>query len=110
MAGENKELDAINEALQKGMREEHLLPRGMKLYGTIVSAKRKKTVTVERQLAKKIGKYKRMALVRSKVSAHVPGQVNLKEGMLVEIQQTRKISKTKSWVVTKVLSLEGGKA
>ncbi len=93
----------INKMLEAGMREEHLLPRGMKLYGTVVSTKRKKTVTVERQLAKYLGKYKRQALTKSKIAAHVPGGVQLKEGDVVEIQQTRKISKTKSWVVTRVL-------
>ncbi len=72
------------------------------LTGRVVSDKRAKTVTVlvERRVQHELyGKY----IVRSKkYSAHdEDGQYHL--GDLVEIAESRPISKTKSWVVTRLL-------
>lgn len=72
------------------------------LTGRVVSDKRNKTVTVlvERRVQHELyGKY----IVRSKkYSAHdEQGQFHL--GDLVEIAESRPISKTKSWVVTRLL-------
>ncbi len=72
------------------------------LTGRVVSDKRAKTVTVlvERRVQHELyGKY----IVRSKkYSAHDEGgQYHL--GDLVEIAESRPISKTKSWIVTRLL-------
>ncbi|MBU6439718.1 MAG: 30S ribosomal protein S17 [Xanthomonadaceae bacterium] len=72
------------------------------LSGRVVSDKRSKTVTVlvERRVQHELyGKY----IVRSKkYSAHdEKGEYHL--GDLVEIAETRPISKTKAWVVTRLL-------
>jgi small subunit ribosomal protein S17 len=71
------------------------------LVGRVVSNKMQKTVTVvvERKVKHPIyGKY----IVKStRYHAHVEDQVN--EGDTVEIQESRPISKTKAWVVTKVV-------
>ena len=72
------------------------------LTGRVVSDKRNKTVTVlvERRVQHELyGKY----IVRSKkYSAHdEQGQFHL--GDLVEIAESRPISKTKSWVVTRLI-------
>ncbi len=72
------------------------------LSGRVVSDKRSKTVTVlvERRVQHELyGKY----IVRSKkYSAHdEKGEYHL--GDLVEIAETRPISKTKTWVVTRLL-------
>ena len=72
------------------------------LSGRVVSDKRSKTVTVlvERLVQHELyGKY----IVRSKkYSAHdEKGEYHL--GDLVEIAETRPISKTKAWVVTRLL-------
>ena len=72
------------------------------LSGRVVSDKRLKTVTVlvERRVQHELyGKY----IVRSKkYSAHdEKGEYHL--GDLVEIAETRPISKTKAWVVTRLL-------
>ncbi|RME79526.1 MAG: 30S ribosomal protein S17 [Methanobacteriota archaeon] len=96
-------IEDINKQLEQGLKQESLLPRGMYITGRVISKKRRKTVTVERELVKKIAKYSRWAKVRSKIAAHVPDNVDIKEGDFVEIGQTRKISKTKSWVVTRVI-------
>lgn len=72
------------------------------LTGRVVSDKRAKTVTVlvERRVQHELyGKY----IVQSKkYSAHdEDGQYHL--GDLVEISESRPISKTKSWVVTRLV-------
>jgi|GEM_PF-2466032 len=100
-------LDAINNVIQESLKEERLLPRGMKLQGKVVSTKRKKTITVQIDRVKKFKKYKRVAKAISKIHAHVPGNVEIKDGDIVEIRQTRKISKTKAWVVTKIIKRMG---
>ena len=72
------------------------------LSGRVVSDKRTKTVTVlvERRVQHELyGKY----IVRSKkYSAHdEKGEYHV--GDLVEIAETRPLSKTKSWIVTRLL-------
>src|SRR3989338_375816 len=77
--------------------------RGQLLTGIVVSAKAPKTVTVERQITKYIKKYERYKKAKSKVQAHNPQEINAKEGDMVLIGETRKISKTKNFVVLKIL-------
>ncbi|MCX8190370.1 MAG: 30S ribosomal protein S17 [Candidatus Diapherotrites archaeon] len=78
--------------------------RGDYLEGKVVSAKTKKTVTVERPLIKYIKKYERYAKARSRIHAHNPDCINAKVGDHVLIGETRKLSKHKSFVVLKILS------
>lgn len=72
------------------------------LVGRVVSNKMNKTVTVlvERRVKHPLyGKY----MVRSK-KYHAHDETNqFKEGDTVEIQETRPISKTKAWTVTKLV-------
>ena len=72
------------------------------LVGRVVSNKMDKTVTVlvERKVKHPVyGKY----VVRS-TKFHAHDEANkLNEGDLVEIAETRPISKTKSWTVTRVV-------
>ena len=96
-------LEEVNRQLQEKLREEGLIPRGMALVGKVVSTRRRKTVTVMRELIRKVGKYKRYAREVSKVHAHVPEGVDIKEGDIVEIRETRKISKTKNFVVWRII-------
>ena len=77
--------------------------RGATMVGKVVSDRGKKTVIVERAYIKKIPKYKKFARARSKIAAHNPECINAKVGDTVLIGETRKISKTKSWTVIKVL-------
>ena len=72
------------------------------LSGRVVSDKRNKTVTVlvERRVQHEL--YGKIIVQSRKYSAHdEDGQYHL--GDLVEIAETRPISKTKSWVVTRLL-------
>ena len=71
------------------------------LSGRVTSNKMQKTVTVliERKVKHPVfGKY----VVRSK-KYHAHTEDSYREGDLVEIQEGRPVSKTKSWYVTKLL-------
>lgn len=75
------------------------------LYGKVTSTKMAKTVTVlvERKVKHPVyGKY----MVRS-TKFHAHTEQALVEGDLVEIQETRPISKTKAWVVTRKVQAIG---
>jgi len=77
--------------------------RGFTVQGIVVSDRRKKTVTVQRDLVTYVPKYKRYARKISKIAAHNPDEIGAKLGDLVEIAECRKISKTKAWIVTSVV-------
>lgn len=82
--------------------------RGNLFTGIVTSAKADKTVTVERQLVKKVRKYERYKKIKSKIHAHNSKCVSAKEGDTVRLGETRKLSKTKSFVVLEVLKTETG--
>lgn len=92
----NAEVNA--EASREVVRES--FPRTLE--GRVISNRMQKTVTVlvERRVKHPLyGKY----LVRSrKYHAHVETECN--EGDTVQIRESRPISRTKSWVVTKILT------
>ena len=83
--------------------KDNYIVRGATTTGRVVSAKAKKTVVVERDITIKIGKYKRWARRKSRISAHNPESIGADVGDTVKIGQTRKISKTKAWVVMEIL-------
>lgn len=76
--------------------------RGNVFEGKVVSAKADKSATVQMTSIRKVPKYERYMKVRSKVHAHNPKCINAKEGDQVVIGETRKLSKTKSFVVMEV--------
>ena len=80
--------------------------RGNVFTGIVTSAKAEKTVTVERQLVKKVRKYERYKKIKSKIHAHNSKCLSAKEGDTVRIGETRKLSKTKSFVVMDILKTE----
>lgn len=82
---------------------DNLSTRGGILTGRVVSDKMKMTVIIERDITKYYSKYKKYARTRSRIVAHNPESVNAKVGDIVEVAETRKISKTKAWVVTKII-------
>lgn len=82
--------------------------RGDIFVGKVVSAKANKTVTVEREITHYVRKYERYKKVKSKISAHNPGNA-AKEGDTVRIGETRKISKTKAFIVMEILNGKGEK-
>ena len=72
------------------------------LVGKVVSDKRAKTVTVLVERRVKHALYGKVVTKSAKYHAHDEAN-ECKEGDLVEIVATRKLSKTKAWRVAKVL-------
>lgn len=81
--------------------------RGDILEGVVVSAKPKNTATVMIKRIKKVQKYERYKKERSKLHVHNPPCISAKEGDIVRIGETRKLSKTKNFVILeKILEKE----
>ena len=72
------------------------------LVGKVVSDKRSKTITVLIERRTKHELYGKIVAKTSKYHAHDEDN-EFKNGDLVEISESRPISKTKAWVVTKLL-------
>ena len=72
------------------------------LIGRVVSDKMDKTVTVLIERRVKHPMYDKIIVRSSKYHAHNESN-EAKTGDLVEIQEGRPVSKTKAWVVTKLL-------
>lgn len=83
-----------------------LRSRGNVFVGKVVGDKASKTVKVERTITHYVPKYERYRKVRSRIMAHNPACIGAKEGDMVIIEETRKISKTKAFVVSKIVSKE----
>ena len=77
--------------------------RGNEFVGRVVSAKAPKTVTVLREMVVYVPKFERYKKVRSKIHAHNPDSIHAKEDDVVKVGETRKISKTKSFIVTEIV-------
>jgi small subunit ribosomal protein S17 len=86
-----------------GKENSNLRVRGNEFVGRVVSAKAPKTATVLRELTVYVPKFERYKKVRSKIHAHNPERISAKEDDLVKIGETRKISKTKSFVITEIV-------
>lgn len=80
--------------------------RGESLSGKVISAKGKNTVIVERSKTQYISKYRKWARGRSRIAAHNPACIAAKVGDMVDLAETRKLSKTKAWTV---VAIAGGK-
>ncbi len=81
--------------------------RGAEIIGKVVSDKAKRTVIVEREYTKYIYKYERYLRKKSRIPAHNPDCIGAKVGDIVKIAETRKISKTKAFVVTGIVKRAG---
>jgi small subunit ribosomal protein S17 len=89
-------------------RKGALPTRGHTKQGVVVSDRARKTVVVESDSLDYFPKYRRYARAKSRLQAHNPDEVGAKLGDTVGIAECRKISKTKAWVVTKVLHKASG--
>jgi small subunit ribosomal protein S17 len=81
--------------------------RGKLLTGIVSSAKAPKMVVVSREYPRPTPKFKRFQRSRSKVHAHLPPCVDVKEGDEVKIAECRPLSKTVSFVVIEVNTKDG---
>ncbi|MCX6769779.1 MAG: 30S ribosomal protein S17 [Candidatus Micrarchaeota archaeon] len=82
--------------------------RGHTKSGTVVSDRSKKTVVVESDTLDYFPKYRRYARSTSSVHVHNPDEIGAKLGDTVEIAECRKISKTKAWIVTRIIKKAQG--
>ncbi len=77
--------------------------RGTIFTGTVVSAKPGKTAVVERTIVKFVPKFERYKKSKSRIYAHNPDCIGAKEHDVVRLGETRKLSKTKSFVVLEII-------
>lgn len=82
---------------------EKISTRGRTFKGKVISDKMNKTVTVEWERRKFIKKYERYEKRRTRIKAHNPETIEAEKGDTVQIEETRPISKTKNFIVTKII-------
>ncbi len=80
-----------------------LKTHGYEFRGVVVSDKARKTVIVEREYTTFLHKYERSLRKTSRIAAYNADCIAAKLGDTVSIASTRRLSKTKSFVVTKVI-------
>lgn len=80
-----------------------LKTRGNEIEGVVVSDKAKKTVIIEHAYTTFLKKYERSLRKTSRIAAYSPECIGAKTGDTVIISETRRLSKTKSFVVTKIV-------
>jgi small subunit ribosomal protein S17 len=81
----------------------HLKTHGMELQGVVVSDKAKKTAVIERSYTIYLHKYERSLRRTSRIAAYSPECIGAKTGDTVRIAGTRRLSKTKAFVVTQIV-------
>ena len=80
-----------------------ITPRGRILVGKIIKKDISKTATVKVEHSHFIKKYERHEKRTSKIRVHNPEDIKAKIGDTVKIQETRPISKTKHFIITKII-------
>jgi small subunit ribosomal protein S17 len=76
--------------------------RGKLFEGSVISASAKNTVVIEKESPIYFTKFKRYARGKSRIHAHVPSNIEVKEGDKVLAAECRPISKSVSFVVVEV--------
>lgn len=77
--------------------------RGRQMQGTVVRAKVPRMALVEWSWQHYNRKYERYEKKRTRLQVHSPSCVGAKEGERVKIMESRKISKTKSYIIVQRL-------
>ncbi|EHK01985.1 30S ribosomal protein S17P [Candidatus Haloredivivus sp. G17] len=80
--------------------------RGNEFTGTVVSTKMQKSATVRWGYAEEVPKYERKERRNTKITVHVPDEIDVEEGDKVTVVETRPISKTKSSMIVEVIEEE----
>jgi len=81
-----------------------LKTRGNEIEGIVVRDKAKKSVIVEHAYTTFLTKYERSLRKTSRIAAYNPECINARTGDKVLLSETRRLSKTKSFVVMKILN------
>ena len=76
--------------------------RGKVFEGIVVSQKAKNTVTIEKDLPTYLTKFNRYARSKSRIHAHVPSNLEVKEGDRVLAAECKPLAKSVSFVVVEV--------
>ncbi|MDP2717244.1 MAG: 30S ribosomal protein S17 [Candidatus Micrarchaeota archaeon] len=90
-------------AEEKTAVQNPLRVRGLIIEGLVVSTRPKKTAIIQIAYTKKVPKYERLEKRKSRIAVHVPEGMDVKVGQRVRAGQTRKISKTKSFLLMEIL-------
>jgi ribosomal protein S17 len=77
--------------------------RGVVFEGVVVRQKTPMTCVVKRTIVSYIPKYERSLVKTAKYAVHIPENMKVEVGDLVLVGETRKISKTKNFVIMKTL-------
>lgn len=105
MTKESKNIGIAVKAPEKACEDKHCPfhgeqnVRGRTFVGKVIRAKVPKSVTVEWTGKRYVPKYERYEKTRTRIKAHSPECIGAQEGDTVKIIETRKISKTKNFVV-----------
>ena len=78
--------------------------RGRTLKGTVIKKDISRTATITFQRFYYLPKYERYEKRRTKLKVHNPKCIDAKLGDLVEIKETRPLSKTKHFTIVKVIT------
>lgn len=62
-----------------------------------------KSATVRWEHSQKVPKYERYERRNTKITSHVPEDLDVEEGDTVRVEETKPISKTKSTVITEII-------
>ena len=76
--------------------------RGKLFEGTVINAKAKVTVVIQKELPIYFKKFKRYGRSKNTIHAHVPSNINVEEGDHVIAAECRPISKSVSFVIVEV--------
>ena len=76
--------------------------RGKLFEGKIIKSKAKNTVVIQKESPVYFNKFKRYARGKSTIHAHVPSNLQVKEGDVVVAAECRPIAKSVSYVVIEV--------
>lgn len=80
--------------------------RGGTFVGEVESTKMEKSATVRWEYAEKVPKFERYERRNTKITVHIPENMEIEEGDTVKVGETRPISKTKSHVVMEKIEEE----
>ena len=76
--------------------------RGKLFEGVVIQAKGKRTVTLQKESPIYFTKFRRYGRSKNRIHAHVPSNLDVKEGDRVVAAECRPISKSVSFVVVEV--------
>jgi len=75
--------------------------RGRSFVGTVLANKMQHTAVIQWQFKRYLPKFERYEKCKSKVKAHNPECLSIKQGDIVEIKECRPLSKAKNFVIVK---------